>query len=123
MLGEPIESPICAAGTLLKHDRLPAIVLVTISLASGSAKRLPITWTFPPTVVRIRPNQHVCTPRTTTLPPTVLSWTVAKNGPPTRPVDEQSMLRPPPMIETLPPTCSCSTTTAHAPFPDRLPPM
>jgi hypothetical protein len=57
------------------------------------------------------------------LPPTVLSCTVAKNGPPTSPVEEQSMLRPPPTIVTLPPTCSCSITTAHAPWAERLPPM
>ena len=59
-LGLPPESPICGAGELPVHFRLPWMTLVTYSFASSSTSTLWFSFTVPLTWLRMKPNQKPC---------------------------------------------------------------
>src|SRR5215471_8026318 len=73
VLGEPAESPTCAAGELPWQLRFHLTVLVTTSFPSGSNVRLSLKLTLRATVLRMNPSQQVRSPVTEALRPMVLS--------------------------------------------------
>src|SRR5205085_11811494 len=105
MLSLPCESPRCGGGELPKQDRLPAMMFVWISSASGSANVLLFTETLPPTWFRNSPNQQLFIRRTVMLPPTQPSSKVVKYGPP-KSCEPHWTPPPPPLIRTRPSTRS-----------------
>src|SRR5579862_9046479 len=61
-LGPPKESPVCGLGLFPLQCKLPRMVLLAISLPSGSAVVLPLKSTLCMMVSRKKPNQQDCHP-------------------------------------------------------------